>query len=114
MTTNHISDWYRVTFDDQGVYRAVQPPGHAAWNDFFAWVDVERVCLEVEDFTGSDGLYIFTRTRPESYAIPTEAAGGLDLLGELVRRGLFDGDLAIQAASAESGLFCWPPDAPAA
>lgn len=43
---------------------------------------------------------------PESYAIPLAADGTAALVGELIRRDLFDGDLAIQASSAE-GLFCW-------
>lgn len=103
-----IGTWYQVRFDEARVYRAAQPPGAAAWEDQFAWDDIIRVCLEVEEFTGTDGLYIFTRQRPESYAIPMEAEGGPELLGELVRRGLFDGQLAVEAASAEAGLFCWP------
>jgi hypothetical protein len=103
-----IPDWYQVRFDERGFYRAAQPPGQAPWDDFVAWEAVIRVCLEVEEFSGSDGLYVFTRDRPESYALPLEAAGGPELLGELVRRGLFDGPLAERAASAVSGLFCWP------
>jgi hypothetical protein len=27
---------------------------------------------------------------------------------ELLRRGLFDADLAMKVAAAEEGLFCWP------
>jgi hypothetical protein len=107
--TNGQSAWYQVTFDDEGVHRAAQPPGQPGWSDFFDWADVERVCIEVEEFSDSDGLYVFTRTRPESYAIPMGAEGALDLLQELVRRGLFDGQLAMAAASAENALFCWPP-----
>jgi hypothetical protein len=106
--SNGQSPWYRVHFDDERVHRAAQPPDQPAWSDAFAWADVVRVCLEVEDFTGAGGLYLFTRQRPESYAIPMFADGALDLLQELVRRGLFDGQLALDAASAESGLFCWP------
>ncbi len=101
--------WYRVRFDDDLVHRAAQPPGGTAWADAFAWADIERVCFEVEDFTGADGLYVFSRQRPESYAIPMFAAGAPDLLQELIRRGLFDAQLAIDAATAEAGLFCWPP-----
>ena len=100
--------WYQVRFDDDLVYRAAQPPGGEAWTDNLAWADIERVCFEVEDFTGADGLYLFTRQRPESYAIPMFAAGAPELLQELIRRGLFDAQLAIDAASAEAGLFCWP------
>jgi hypothetical protein len=101
-------NWYQVRFDDHTVYRAAQPPGGEAWHDTFAWDDVMRVCFEVEDFTGADGLYIFTRHRPESYAVPMFAEGAADLLQELIRRGLFDAQLALDAANAESGLFCWP------
>jgi hypothetical protein len=108
VSTDGQSAWYQVTFDNEGVQRAAQPPGQAGWSDHFAWAEVERVCVEVEELSDSDGLYVFTCTRPESYAIPMWADGALDLLQELVRRGLFDGQLAIDAASAESGLFCWP------
>ncbi|MCC6190870.1 MAG: hypothetical protein IT318_17750, partial [Anaerolineales bacterium] len=47
--------------------------------------------------------------RPESYAIPMQAGGGPELLQALIERGLFDAELAIQAAAASQGLFCWPP-----
>ncbi len=108
MTNNGSAAWYQVTFDDSGVQRAAQPPGAEAWRDAFAWADVVRVCFEVEDFTGSDGLYVFTRQRPKSYAIPMFADGALDLLQELIRRGLFDAQMALDAAVAEAGLYCWP------
>jgi hypothetical protein len=105
-----VETWYRVRFDDTGLHRAVQPPGGDAWSDSLAWTEIERVCLEMEGFLGSDTIHLFARHRPESYAIPTAAEGGPALIGELVRRGLFDGQLAIQAATSE-GLFCWPPGA---
>lgn len=101
-------EWYRVSFDERGVKRAASPPGRPAWEDQVAWAELVRVCLEMEGLFGSDSLYLFTRQRPESYTIPLEAVGAPELLGELVRRGLFDGELALRAASAE-GLFCWEP-----
>lgn len=104
-------DWFQVRFDETGLTRAAQPPGQPAWQDAVAWADILRVCLKMEGFLGSDGLYVFTRQRPESYAIPLEAAGASALLAELVRRGLFDADLAIQAAAADEGVFCWEPPA---
>jgi len=104
-----IETWYHVTVDDTGLYRSVSPPGREAWSDFLAWAGIERVCLEMEGFVGSDTIHLFARHRPESYAIPTAADGGPALIGELVRRGLLDGELAIQAATSE-GLFCWPPE----
>ena len=108
MNTNGHESWYQVRFDAENVYRAAQPPGKPGWSDHFAWADIIRVCLEVEEFTLTDGLYIFSRTRPESYAIPMSAEGALDLLNELIRRGLFDAHMAAEAATAEGGLFCWP------
>ncbi|MBX7215314.1 MAG: hypothetical protein K1X39_15005 [Thermoflexales bacterium] len=104
-----IETWYQVRFDEQGVHRAAQPPGAEPWSDSLAWADILRVCLEMEGFLGSDTLYLFSRHRPESYAIPYLADGSADLIGELVRRGLLDGQLAIRAATSE-GLFCWPPE----
>jgi hypothetical protein len=68
------------------------------------------VRLAAEGPTDSDGLYIFANRRPESWPVPIEAAGGADLLSELIRRGLFDAGLAIAAALAPRGQFCWPPD----
>ncbi|MCC7358297.1 MAG: hypothetical protein IT317_02400 [Anaerolineales bacterium] len=104
-----VETWYHVRFDDQGVHRAAQPPGREPWSDSLAWDAIVRVCLEMEGCLGSDSIYLFSRHRPESYAIPYEAAGSAELIGELVRRGLLDGRLAIEAASSE-GRFCWPPE----
>jgi len=108
-----LSHWFRVRFDEQGVYRNVAPPDKAPWSDQFAWSDVVRVCFEARDFLESDSLYIFVRHRPESYAIPMEAEGGQALLDELIRRKLFDAELAIRAATTPEGLFCWPEREPA-
>jgi hypothetical protein len=57
----------------------------------------------------SDGIYVFTNQRPESYVIPTEANGGGALWSEILRRGLFDPSLAIEAARSTGGIYCWPP-----
>ncbi len=105
-----LGDWFHVSFDEAGVRRQVNPPGKEPWSDGFAWEDVVRVCLKAGDLFESDELYIFTRQRPESYVIPTEAEGGLALLGELVKRGLFDAQMAIEAATATEGLWCWPEE----
>ena len=101
--------WYRLRLDDTGVHRLVQPPGGTAWSDHIAWADIVRVCLEIEDFLGSDTIYLFTRGRDESYAIPTAADGGPDLIAALVTRSLLDGNLAIHAATHGEGFYCWPP-----
>lgn len=108
MTTTGSIDWFVVTTDDSSIHLSVSAPGHQHWEDSIPWNSVIGVCFEAEPEI-SDGLYIFTSLRPESWAVPTEAVGGPQLLDELIRRGLFDADLAIKAATAVTGLFCWPP-----
>jgi len=57
----------------------------------------------------SDGIYIFTDKRPESYAIPMDATGGLELWHEIVRRKLLDAELAAFAMTLLEGeIRCWP------
>lgn len=102
-------DWFTVTFDDEHVYLDVHPPGRAAWTDQFAWSTIHHIAFKAEDFLVSDGIYVFTTQRDNSYAIPSEAVGGAELWGEILRRGLFDAELAIEAAAASEGLFIWPP-----
>lgn len=100
-----VSEWFSVQWDDAGVTLDVQPPGREPWTAQFGWNQIERVCLKAEDHTCSDGLYIFTSLRPESWVVPTETKGGLDFLDELIKREVFDAELAIQAASATEGLL---------
>ena len=88
-----VSDWYFVTFDEQLVRIQAQPPGQPAWSQEFRWDSVIRVCFKAEaDMWLSDGIYVFTSHRPQSYAIPTEASGGDALRGEILRRKLFDAE----------------------
>jgi len=103
-----LEDWFHVRWDDVAVQLDVSPPGRESWRARFEWSSVSRVCFKAEDLLMSDGIYVFTAQRPESYAIPMEADGGAELWDELVRRGLFDAELAIRAAGAAEGLFCWP------
>lgn len=110
-----LNEWFHVTFDDQRVYLRAEPPGKEAWTQDFAWDSVVRIAFAAEDYLLSDGIYVFTSQRPESYAIPTEADGGSEVWAEILRRGLFDPKLAIDALCSPGGLFVWPPDgAPAA
>lgn len=108
-----VSLWFVVRFDDEYVRIRAEPPGREPWTAEFRWADVVRVCYQTEDFTTSDGIYVFTSQRPESYAIPAEADGGHSLWNEIVDRGLFDPTLAIVAMGSAEGLFCWPPPQPA-
>jgi hypothetical protein len=104
-----LREWFRVRWDDETVHLAVAPPGRAAWEASFAWASVTRVCFVAEEAGVSDGIYVFTAARAESYAVPIEAEGGAAFWAEILRRGLFDAELAIAAASAVAGTYCWPP-----
>ena len=106
---SRLSEWYNLSFDDISVYRDVRHPGGEAWKDHFEWKDIIRICFQTGDLYSSDELYIFVTDRKESYLIPMEADGGLELWGEIIDYGLFDAELAIKIATvSEQGLYCWP------
>jgi hypothetical protein len=108
-----LREWFRVRWDEESVHLAVAPPGRAAWAASFTWASVTRVCFTAEEVGVSDSLYVFTAERAESYAVPIEAEGGAAFWAEILRRGLFDAELAITAASSGEGTYCWPPAPPA-
>ena len=108
-----VREWYTVEFDADNIRLKANPPGGQPWSQELRWADIDRVCFVAEDFTVSDGIYLFTNQRPESYAIPVEAQGGQRLWGEIIERGLFDAALAVHAATSTGGVFCWPPPEPA-
>lgn len=109
MGTTETIEWFQVSFDETGVQINAQPPGREPWSQSFRWDAVERICFKAEDMLVSDGIYVFTSDRAQSYAIPTEAVGGTELWEEILRRDLFNAELAIEAACSEGGLYCWPP-----
>ena len=104
-----LREWFRVRLRETGIQLDVSPPGKAAWQALIPWADITRVCYKVEDGFMSNGWYLFTKQRPESYAVPVEADGGDALLDELLKRKLFDAELTIRAAMAFNEVFCWPP-----
>ena len=104
-----VSEWFSVSWTDDEVALDVRPPGQKPWTAKFRWKDIIRICFKAEDLGVSDGIYVFTSTRPESFVIPTEAKGGSEFWGQIIDRRLFDAELAIKAASAAEGLFFWPP-----
>lgn len=76
-----------------------------------SWARIIRVCFLAGDHIKFDEVYIFTDERPKSYVIPMDAFGGLQLWSEIVKRGLFDAELAVKAASSISDeLLCWPQE----
>jgi hypothetical protein len=103
-----MEDWYKISWDKVSVYRNVTPPGSEPWSDSFRWSDIERICFEANDFYESDCIYIFLKGQEASVAIPTDASSGADLWGEIIKRKLFDSELAIKAATSGPGLFCDP------
>jgi hypothetical protein len=105
-----LTQWFHVHFDETKVYLDVRPPGQEYWKAEFEWGDIIRICYQAHDYLMSDELYIFVKQRKESYLIPVEADGGMDLWNELIHRKLFDADLAIKIAMAHEGLFIWPPE----
>ena len=103
-----LSEWFVVEFDAESVHLKAEPPGQKPWSQEFRWSEIERICFQAEDLTTSDGIYVFTSSRPESYVVPTEASGGQQFWAEVISRGLFDAEIAIEAAGAPSGQFWWP------
>jgi hypothetical protein len=108
--TKSLDRWFLVSFDDLTVNIRAEPPGKARWTQSFPWSSVTRVCFKDEGPWASDGIYVFTSLRPESFVIPTEASGGSEFFGALVGRGLFPEELMSKAVTAtDGGIYCWPP-----
>ena len=105
--SKELENWFEVAWDKEFVYRNVSPPGKKSWSDNFRWSQIERICFEATDPMYSEGLYFSTSERAESCVVPTEVRGGSDLWEEVLRRKLFDPELAVKAALSESGMFCW-------
>jgi hypothetical protein len=71
--------------------------------------DTHDICFKSEGLFASDGVYVFTSQRPESFVVPTEATGGAAFWGKVVERGLIPPELAIKAATLPEGAMeCWP------
>jgi hypothetical protein len=105
-----VPDWFSVTFDDEQVMISAEPPGQARWEQGFRWSEVIRVCFRPEGLLASDGIYVFTSQRPESFAVPIEARGGVAFWTKVRDLGLFPHELAITAATGPEGTsVCWPP-----
>jgi hypothetical protein len=101
--------WFKVRFDDASITLEGSPPTRAAWESHVEWARIIRVCFKSGGWDSPDEVYLFTDERPESYLIPMMAVGADALWDEIIRRGLFDAELAIEAASSVDKLFCHPP-----
>jgi hypothetical protein len=67
---HRLNEWYFVDFGQERVYIRAEPPGQTPWSQEFAWTDIERIAFQAEGLHTSDGIYIFTAARPESYVRP--------------------------------------------
>ncbi|AFY66245.1 hypothetical protein [Geitlerinema sp. PCC 7407] len=103
-----LAEWYIVRFDESRIALQVNPPHGNPWSDEIPWQHIIRICFKTGDWFESDEVYIFTNQRPESYVIPTEANGGQELWFEILKRNLFDAELAVEAAKTIGQLFCFP------
>jgi hypothetical protein len=104
-----LSGWFHVHFNQKKVYIHAEPPGRDSWEDSFRWEDIIRVVYQAEGPYLSDGIYVFTSQRAESYVIPVEADGGPEFWKQLIKLGHFDADLAKKVAGSTEGIFEWPP-----
>lgn len=106
-----VSSWFEVTFDETGVLMRARPPDREAWEQGFTWASVTRVCFKAEPLGVSDGIYVFTDARPESYVVPIEARGATELWDAIIQRGLFDAGLAKKATGMTEGeVLCCPKE----
>ena len=104
-----IEEWFHITFDVDSIHIHIDIPEREEVRESFSWSEIIRVCFKTGDFMSPDEIYIFIKSRPESYLIPTEADGGSSLWGEIIDRGFFDAELGIKAATSPADeLFCWP------
>ena len=103
-----MSEWFQVRFDDAVISLQVNPPKQESWVAQIKWERIVRICFNAGDLDNPDVIYIFTDERPESYSIPSEADIEGALWNEILRRKLFDAEVAIEAMSSTNKLFCCP------
>ncbi len=107
---SNIPTFFFVSFDEESIHITISHSKGDKREWRVLWKDIVRVCYRPFSYWSSDEIYLFVKDREESHVIPTEALGGSELWGEIVRRGLFDADLAIKVLSnGELGkAVCWP------
>ncbi len=102
-------DWYLISFNEQVISLDVSPPGHNAWDATIGWDDIVRVCYKTGEFPEPDDIYIFVKGREQSYRIPSTASNAEGLWAEILRRGLFDAEVAVQLMATSGEIHCFPP-----
>ena len=108
-----LENWFKVSSNDEAILIDVSPPGRDGWSAVIKWSEIERVCYETTDILYSNDIFLFVKGRKESYRIPIDADGGMDLWNGIIDRKLFYAELAITFATADIGaVYCWPPTEP--
>jgi hypothetical protein len=103
--------WFEASYDAESITISRRKLLFLKSITEISWARIIRVCFLAGDHIRFDEVYIFTDERSESYVVPMDSSGGLQLWGEIIERGLFDAELAVKAASASSDeLLCWPPE----
>ena len=103
--------WFEVSYDAENITICRRKLIFLKAVTEISWSRIIRVCFLAGNHIRFDEVYIFTDKRPESYVIPLDSNGGLQLWGEIINRGLFNAEVAIKAASSSSAeFFCWPPE----
>ncbi len=102
-------DWYSISFNEQTISFDVRPPNLSPWNATIRWDEISRVCYKTGEFPEPDDIYIFVRNREHSYRIPSTATNAEDLWAEILRRDLFDAEVAVQLLTTSNEIQCFPP-----
>ena len=104
----NVSDWYQVSFNEFQISISAQPPGKDSWEQSVNWESIIRVLWQGEGGIISDGIYLFTSERSESYVIPMDARGGESFVKELINRKYFSSHKFSEAVLQPYGSYCWP------
>ncbi|MBU1281802.1 MAG: hypothetical protein KJ989_06195 [Gammaproteobacteria bacterium] len=104
----NVSDWYQVSFNAFQISISAQPPGKDSWEQSVNWESIIRVLWQGEGGIISDGIYLFTSERSESYVIATDARGGESFVKELINRKYFSSQKFSEAVLQPYGSYCWP------
>lgn len=102
-----LNQQFHVEFDDSTVHIRIMSKRDPV-QEQFDWSEVTQVCFVAQGFATSDEIQVRTIRNPVGYVIPIEADGGDEFWNEMLRRGLFDQALALEAMGATNKTFCWP------
>jgi hypothetical protein len=92
-----IANWYQVSFDTAGIQITLAPPAKPMTRTIL-WHEITSAKFVARDLFASDEVWLYSAARRSPFIkIPTEAAGGSELVGELAARDL----IALESMSAK-------------